>query len=120
MIIYSSEILHVLKWKGIKLYFFLSCLPLTLLHIILNLKDINNLFSFIKNIFIFTLLIWMLTPNVYSSGLVQIDICTLPVTIVHHAHSQNTISIQELALGLRVFRLALSKPRYTEIKRYIN
>lgn len=94
MIIYSSETLHVLKWKGIISCFFLACLPLTLLHIILNLRDVNDLFSFMKKkIFIFTLFIWMLTPNVYFPGLVQIDFCTLPVTIVHYAHSQNTISI---------------------------
>lgn len=103
MIIYSSETLHVLKWKGIKSCFFLSCLPLKLLHIILNLREVNDLLSFMKKIFIFTLFIWILISNVYFPGLVQIDFYTLPATIVHHAHSQNTVSIQELALGLGAF-----------------
>lgn len=105
MIIYSSETLRVLKWKGIKLCFFLSCLPLTLLHIILNLTHVNDLLSFMKKKIIFTLFIWMLTSKVYFPGLVQIAFYTLPVTIVRHAHSQNTIRMQELALGLRAFRV---------------
>lgn len=52
----------------------------------------------------------MLTPNVYFPGLVQTDFCTLPVATEHNAHSQNTVSIQELALGLGVFRVFGSLP----------
>lgn len=101
MIIYSSETLRVLKWKGIKLCFFLSCLPLTLLHIILNLTHANDLLSFMKKKLFLPYLFGCL-PQRFTF---QIAFYTLPVTIVRHAHSQNTIRMQELALGLRAFRM---------------